>query len=48
MMASVTESGPVRNYFHAVESLLMAVSSGSDPLFGAGDVCLRNTDVKSL
>lgn len=47
-MASVTEIGLVRHYFHAVESLLMAVSLGSDPLLGVGDVCLRNTDVKSI
>lgn len=35
-MASVTESGPVRHYFHAVELLLMAVSPDSDPLLDVG------------
>lgn len=48
IMASVTESGPARHYFHAVELPLMAVSPGSGPLLDAGvDVCLRNSDVKS-
>lgn len=48
-MASVTERGPVRHYFHAAELLLMAVSPGSAPLLaGQGGACLRNSDVKSI
>lgn len=35
-MASVTVSGPVRHYFHAVESLLMVVSLGAGPPLSAG------------